>query len=231
MDKIDPDIMKILDSRKSEVYKAIKEFSIRNTDVILSGYPKSGTTWAQEMIWLIMNDLDYEGAKTFVDARVPIIEMSQYLFEDMPHSENFECHSKSLEFVEKLKDPRFKDILAGRQDHYWEHVLYFWERRNWPNVLFIKYEDMKNDLAQMIRKVATFLEKTLTENEVLELMKWLDFETMKNNAAVNHNSLYKKSGFIRSGKVGDHKKVMSDEVNKIFDSWIEENLKNTDYAL
>ncbi|KAF5302064.1 hypothetical protein FQR65_LT08614 [Abscondita terminalis] len=127
-----------------------------------------------------------------------------------------------------------KHFLKGetaRQDHYWEHVLYFWERRNWPNVLFIKYEDMKNDLAQMIRKVATFLEKTLTEDEVLKLMKWLDFETMKNNAAVNHNNLYKKSGFIRSGKVGDHKKVMSDEVNKIFDFWIEENLKNTDYKL
>ena len=33
-------------------------------DVWLVTPPKCGTTWSQEMIWLIANDLDYEGAKT-----------------------------------------------------------------------------------------------------------------------------------------------------------------------
>ena len=33
-------------------------------DVWVVTPPKCGTTWTQEMVWLIANDLDYEGAKS-----------------------------------------------------------------------------------------------------------------------------------------------------------------------
>ena len=33
-------------------------------DVWVVTPPKCGTTWTQEMVWLLGNDLDYEGAKT-----------------------------------------------------------------------------------------------------------------------------------------------------------------------
>ena len=33
-------------------------------DVWLVTPPKCGTTWTQEMVWLLANDLDYEAAKT-----------------------------------------------------------------------------------------------------------------------------------------------------------------------
>lgn len=33
-------------------------------DIWLVSPPKCGVTWTQEMVWLIANDLDYEGAKT-----------------------------------------------------------------------------------------------------------------------------------------------------------------------
>ena len=32
-------------------------------DVWVVTPPKCGTTWTQEMVWLLANDLDYEGAK------------------------------------------------------------------------------------------------------------------------------------------------------------------------
>ncbi|KAF5307588.1 hypothetical protein FQR65_LT18387 [Abscondita terminalis] len=276
--------------KKEEMLKEVRELQVRDSDIFLLGYPKSGTTWAQEMIWLIANDLDYEGAKVFVDARVPVIEMSAYICDEDKKIADLECHWNSAEFVKKMKDPRcikthmkwdklptkildetsiiyiarnpkdvclssyryLKDVVNvidctfddysdyfirgyrfadERYEDYWNHVLYFWERRNRPNVLFIKYEEMKRDLANVIRKVATLLDKTLTDNDVLTLVKWLDFETMKTNEAVNHNSLYQKSGFMRTGKDGEHKKVMKDKIIKKFDSWIEENLKYTDYEL
>lgn len=35
----------------------------------------AGTTWSQEMIWLIGTDLDFEGARNrFVDERFPFLE-------------------------------------------------------------------------------------------------------------------------------------------------------------
>ncbi|VEN33643.1 unnamed protein product [Callosobruchus maculatus] len=49
-------------------------FPVRDQDVWICGYPKSGTTWTQEMVWMIMNNLDVEGAKEDIHFRVPFIE-------------------------------------------------------------------------------------------------------------------------------------------------------------
>lgn len=45
----------------------IKNFNVFEDDVFLCGFPRSGTTFAQEMIWLILHDFDFEQAKK-VDA-------------------------------------------------------------------------------------------------------------------------------------------------------------------
>lgn len=45
------------------MYDRIKNMEVYEDDVWLVTYPKCGTTWAQEMMWLICNNLDYETAK------------------------------------------------------------------------------------------------------------------------------------------------------------------------
>lgn len=41
----------------------IKNFEAHEDDVFLCGYPRSGTTFTQEMIWLILHDFDFEQAE------------------------------------------------------------------------------------------------------------------------------------------------------------------------
>lgn len=53
----------VLPAKYAEVHDKIREFKVRVDDVFLCGNAKSGTTWAQEMVWLINNNLDYEAAK------------------------------------------------------------------------------------------------------------------------------------------------------------------------
>lgn len=57
----------------TELYKQhaerFRDFKIRENDVWVCSYPKCGTTWTQEMVWLIGNDLDFEKAK-----EIPLIE-------------------------------------------------------------------------------------------------------------------------------------------------------------
>lgn len=120
----------------------------------------------------------------------------------------------------------------------WHHYLAFWNKRHEPNVMFIKYEDMKNDVKGMIRKTATFLEKPITDEQVDTLAEHVSFSNMKKNPAVNlqgfmdlkhGKDFYQRSGksFIRKGEVGGWKESMSPELVKRFDDWIEENSRGT----
>jgi hypothetical protein len=53
----------------------IKKFEMFEDDVILCGFPRSGTTLMQEMIWLIVNDFNFEGATSVItDKRMPMFE-------------------------------------------------------------------------------------------------------------------------------------------------------------
>lgn len=69
-------------SKFQEIGEDIKKFEIRSDDVWLLSYPRTGSTWAQEMIWLLGNNLDYEGAKNIQQVRTPLLELSAIFSED-----------------------------------------------------------------------------------------------------------------------------------------------------
>ena len=46
---------------------------------------------------------------------------------------------------------------------YWTHVKSWWARRNDPDVLFMDYEHMNDDLPDTIRRVAAFMQIDLDE--------------------------------------------------------------------
>lgn len=50
-------------------------FKARADDIWIATYPRSGTTWTQELTWMIANDLDYDGAqRDFLTKRSPFFE-------------------------------------------------------------------------------------------------------------------------------------------------------------
>lgn len=121
---------------------------------------------------------------------------------------------------------------------FWKHIRGFWDRRNESNVLFITFEDMKKDLKSVIRRVAKFLEKDLSDDDVRKLEDHLSFESMKKNPSVNNaqaeivkRQIYKNGteneSFFRAGKVGNYKAEMTEEIIKQFDEWTEKHVKGT----
>ncbi|XP_045782725.1 uncharacterized protein LOC123879176 [Maniola jurtina] len=55
----------------------IYNFPLRSDDTFVVTYPKSGTTLAQELVWLLCNNLDYEKAQsTIITERFPFLEIS-----------------------------------------------------------------------------------------------------------------------------------------------------------
>ena len=54
----------------------VKTLPVRSDDIWVISFPKNGTTWAQAMVWLIANDLDYEKAnRIHIANRFPFLEI------------------------------------------------------------------------------------------------------------------------------------------------------------
>ncbi|XP_059607715.1 sulfotransferase 1 family member D1-like [Phlebotomus argentipes] len=78
----------------------IENFTVRPDDVWVITYPKCGTTWSQEMVWMLCNNLDYEGAKRKLTERFPYIEIGCLLSRDIPDLDQ-------IEILENMPSPRF----------------------------------------------------------------------------------------------------------------------------
>ena len=106
---------------------------------------------------------------------------------------------------------------------YFDYVKEVWQRRNHPNVCLLFFEDMKKDLATNVKKVAKFLGKEVTDENIEALVDHLSFKKMKNNPAVNKEdkvgkTLHMSDGnFMRKGEVGDWKNFFTDNMSKRMD--------------
>lgn len=66
----------VLPQKYREISAQIRDFEIRPDDVFMCSYPRTGSTWLQEMIWLLINDLNYDVAKnTIQQVRIPLLEL------------------------------------------------------------------------------------------------------------------------------------------------------------
>jgi len=64
----------------ASIQKDLNQFTVREDDIWVVSFPKCGTTWMQEMIWNIVNDLDFATAKSVdLEKRVPFLELSGIL--------------------------------------------------------------------------------------------------------------------------------------------------------
>lgn len=82
-----------------------------------------------------------------------------------------------------------------------------------------------------IKKVATFFGKTYNNEEITKLAEHLNIENFRKNFMVNQleePGQLKPESFIRQGKTGSWKKIFTPELEKRFNEWIVDNLKDTD---
>lgn len=85
----------------------------------------------------------------------------------------------------------------------------------------------------MIRKVANFLGKTYTDEQLNKLVDYLDIKNFRDNPMVNNSALkdcniIKEGIFVRKGCNNEWKNFFTPELAARADKWIETNLKNTD---
>jgi len=78
----------ILPEKHLKFIEEIKKFDIRKDDVWMVAFPKCGITWAQEMVWLISHNFDYDTANSVkLKVRCPFFELSSLNTDEMDHKE------------------------------------------------------------------------------------------------------------------------------------------------
>ncbi|XP_071504749.1 sulfotransferase 1A2-like [Diadema antillarum] len=182
-------------------------------------------------VWLPENLRDDPKVKVIYVARNPKdTAVSFYHFcmymRGLPKYESFE------QFME--------EFLAGRLPggDYFDHILYWTKLRNHPNVLFLTYEDMKQDPRKAVVQIAEFMGKSLPDDVIDKIVKLSSFDSMKKSDSTKLSEAFKEeidsSGnkdFFRKGIVGDWKNIMSEDHSRRVDALFEKKFAGTGLVL
>ena len=89
----------------------IKNWNVRQDDVYVLGFPRTGTNWTQELVWLLQNDCKFEEAKAVpLDRRFPFLEFNIHfdfaVKECNQFTTYFTIQGDYLKALEEMPSPR-----------------------------------------------------------------------------------------------------------------------------
>jgi hypothetical protein len=258
-------------------------FQPQPTDVIITPYAKSGTTWVQQ----IVHSLRTRGDMHFdeITSVIPWIEMAYDLGMDLNQSQKgqpraFKSHlswelvPKGARYIYVIRDP--KDVVVSMYhfmagwwfeteaislatfareqflhpkspNAYWAHIRSWWPHRHDSTVLFLCYENMKQDLLDTVQRIAAFIGCQL-DDELLDIViRQSSLGFMQAHQRQFDDHLIREardavcglppggdSAKVRTGNVGDHARELSPEVSaecdRIWQEEIEATLGFASYA-
>ncbi|XP_035700331.1 sulfotransferase 6B1-like [Branchiostoma floridae] len=123
------------------------------------------------------------------------------------------------EFVHRFLDGK---VLLG---DFYDHALGWWQMRDDPHFLFLKYEDMNKDLSGAVRKIKDFLDISLDDVTTASIVESCTFANLTSAWADSGNQT--KTLLARKGAIGDWKNSFSESQNKAFDAKYRERLEGT----
>lgn len=100
---------------------------------------------------------------------------------------------------------------------WYRNIQSWWPHYHDDNVLWLRYEDMKQSLEGSIDKIIAFLGWDKTADQRNKALFYSSFEWMKTHSekftrqGKSAKPIFKPGGFIRKGEVGDHKTKLSSE--------------------
>ncbi len=99
---------------------------------------------------------------------------------------------------------------------WYRNIKSWWPYHDHPNLLWLRYEDMKNEFEASINQILNFLQWQLSAVQRERVLEYCSFAWMKQNVSkfamqMNNKPVFKPGGFIRKGLIGDHKHLMTHE--------------------
>ncbi|XP_078486765.1 sulfotransferase 1C2-like isoform X1 [Ciona intestinalis] len=252
-------------------------------DIVVSSYPKTGTTWLRDVCRHIIyehDSLEFEFTKALAGPHVYLelgSEAKYELWEKLPWKRRIlgthmsagmmnlkRLRNSGVKIIYVMRNPKdqmvsmfnmsknlpfprenelvrsvlpsdFNDYvqaaLDGKQnmfvkkgEGYLDHILTWYAHRNDDNVLLVQYEDMKQNPAPEILKVAKFLGVNMSEDQADKIAAMTSFEATK--ARMQNLTVVKD--FFNKGTVGKWKNHFTVALSERVDQQVEEKLAGTD---
>jgi hypothetical protein len=247
------------------------EFVVLDDDLFVVTYPRSGTTWTEQIVHLILNKGEQgeqfltdaapwletlprrpQGMKGFLQtlsgrrlftSHLPLILMPDFTDKKAKYiyvarnpkdvAVSFYYHDRSKSGYDGTWDEYFNLFIQGKVMYgsYFDHVLPRWQAsQKTDNILFLKFEAMKHDLAGVVGQIAAFIDVPLNQTLLELVIAGSAFQAMATNEKTNFNWIPQREGIpkhYRKGIIGDWRNQFSPEQNQIFDQIYSQKLSGT----
>ena len=123
------------------------------------------------------------------------------------------------------------------QGNYWQHLASWWPQRHLGNVLFLCFEDMKQDLPETVKTIARFLDVELDDALHEVVVHQASFDFMQAHAEKFDDHLIREKSEavyqlpagstatkVRTGRVGDHRRELPPEISIEMDTIWQETM-------
>ncbi|XP_037941830.1 luciferin sulfotransferase-like [Teleopsis dalmanni] len=135
--------------------KAVNEMEVRDDDVWLITLPKCGTTWMQELVWLVLNNFDFESAKQeHLELRSRFLEFDEVLYDGEGSIIKYSTEMKSPRLVKShlplpllpsqlwTKRPKVIYVFRNPKDAI---VSFYYHLRRYKETSFLNLTDYAQD--------------------------------------------------------------------------------------
>ncbi|KAK6294655.1 hypothetical protein J4Q44_G00354850 [Coregonus suidteri] len=216
-------------------------FQFQDRDTVIATYPKSGTTWMQEVVTLVKNRGDPQLSKTVPNwARAPWLEQhycakgskAKVIYVARNPKDVVVSYYHFHKMAKFLPEPNsFDEFLDGFLEGTVSYGSWFDHVKGWTSqagvlahFLYISYEEMWLDLRGSIERISSFLQCPLVGKELTSALRHCSFSSMSDNAMVNYTLIpqeimdHSKGKFMRKGKIGDWRNTFTEEQIGCFDT-------------
>ncbi|XP_071318127.1 sulfotransferase 1C2 [Trachinotus anak] len=114
---------------------------------------------------------------------------------------------------------------------WYDHVKGYWVEREKRNILYLFYEDMKENPRREVERIMKYLDLSVSDEVISHIVELTSFKNMKENPMANYSCIpapvfdQSISPFMRKGEVGDWKNHFTPEQSKMFDEDYEQQMK------